>query len=248
MTAQSKRTPFLVIEVSVRFPILPLSFTCACAVRLLCWALWSCLTSLNSRTHMCSDAQIYDMRFSFQLLHSLLTALTHPNGTDVLGPSLLPGARTSWVSGFSPKGGNRLHSDGELAKCSLGKMGRGLPELLTVLAVNLEGGTTRLTLAGFLATRTWGVPFFLKQNLPWGLTVPGAARLSTSGEHQAGTPNCGEGLPFHRRVAPDVSLVRPTVGRMTGHCPPPKKKQPGEGKKKQKRKAKKIAAPICELE
>ena len=43
-----------------------------------------------------------------------------------------------------------------------------------VLAVNLEGGNTLLTLAGFLATRTWGVPFSLKQYLPWGLTVPGA--------------------------------------------------------------------------
>ena len=118
-------------------------------------------------------------------------------------------------------------------KTSSRKKERGLPELLTGACGQPGRGTTRLTLAGFLATRAWGVPFFLRQHLLWGLTVPGSGDSPPQGRtrHESGKPDCGGGSPFH--------------GRRGGHRPEksqPWKEKRGQEKKKVK-KEKKRAAP-----
>ena len=92
-------------------------------------------------------------------------------------------ARTPWVLGFSPVGGNRLYSEGEPVQVLSRKGKEDCSKLLTVLAVILKGGLPTRPLRGFLATRS-GEDRFSSRKVCTRANGPPDGGDSTAREHQ----------------------------------------------------------------
>ena len=154
--------------------------------------------------------------------HSLPTALTHPNGTDVLGPSLSQALGPHGSRDFLRKGEIAWTLTGNWQKSSLGK--RGLPELLKCACGQPGRGNYSPDPCRISSNPHLGSAVFPQAKFSLRANGPRRGRLSTTGEHQT--------LVWYARLLGRVTLHMEGV---PGH---PGKSQPWKWKLDQRRKPK----------
>ena len=151
-------------------------------------------------THMDFDIQVDNLGCDSRFFEVLRTRpWLPPRGTESWS------AGAPWVSGFSPKGGNRLYSDGELVNVLPEKGKEDCRNPLTVLAANLTGNNSPDPW-WFSSTPSWGGTLFLRR-IATRASAPQNGRLNRRGEYQT--------LARYAQLWES----HPSMGRSLGHRP-----------------------------